>query len=312
MGFHSIRAAVIALICITGLSLPTVAAVAGEEGPRVKKRVAVFVFEDKTDRTYRWWNNKGVGEGVSDMLITELVKSGNYRVIERQELDEILGEQDLSAAGIVTAESAAKAGQVLGVELAVMGAVTEFGYKKSSTGGRIKGFGLGVKDQSATVALDCRMVNTTTGEIISAETVREEKSSKGIKVDTRKIDFKSEKDFDESLVGKAAREAVVGVIALIDKGAESLPWQAKVITEKDGTVYINAGASAGVQAGDLFVVYRAGEALVDPDTGLSLGSIDSKIGSIEVVKDDIGGGKAAQCKIVSGSGFQKGDSVRLE
>lgn len=279
---------------------------------RIKKRVAVFVFDDKTDRSFLWWNKKGVGEGISDMLITELVKSGKYRVIERQELDEILKEQNLGQSGIVTPESAAEIGKVLGVELAVMGAVTEFGYKKSDTGGRIKNFGLGVSSQSATVAIDCRMVNTSTAEITAAENIRKEKSAKGLKVDTQKIDFHSQKDFDESLVGKAARDAVEGVIELINKNAPNVPWQAKVVTEKNGQVFINVGSTSGIRAGDTFFVYRKGEDLVDPDTGLSLGSIDAKIGEIKVVNAELGEGKAAQCAIVSGSGFQRGDFVRLE
>ncbi|MCG8604430.1 hypothetical protein MJD09_05445 [bacterium] len=288
----------------------TVLAKDGE--PQIKKRVAVFVFDDKTDRTWRWWNKKGVGEGISDMLITELVKAGSYQVIERGELDQILKEQNLGTSGIVTPQSAAQIGKVLGVELAVMGAVTEFGYRKSKVGGRIKGFGLGVQDQSATVAIDCRMVNTTTGEIVSAENVRKEKSSKGIKVDTRKIHFKSQKEFDESLVGKAARDAVKGVIALIGESAPLIPWQAKVVTDQGGRVFINAGARTGIKAGNEFVVYRKGENLIDPDTGLSLGSVDSKIGIIKVTNPDVGEGKASECRVVEGSGFQRGDIVRLK
>lgn len=279
---------------------------------RLKKRVAVFLFDDKTDRSFGWWNKKGVGQGISDMLITELTKTGNYSVIERAELDKILAEQNLGAQGIVTSESAAQAGKVLGVEIALLGAVTEFGYKKSDTGGRFKSIGIGVQSQSATVALDCRLVNTTTGEIISAENMRKEKSSKGLKVNTRKIDFRSQKDFDESLVGKAARDAVKDVINLLDKKAPEIPWQAKIVTEQGGVVFINAGAESGVQTNDTFVIYRAGEALTDPDTGLSLGSIDSKIGSIRVVDNQIGNGKASKCQIVSGSGFERGDFVRLE
>ena len=283
-----------------------------DQKARIKKRVAVFVFHDKTDRKWRWWNNKGVGEGITDMLVTELVKSGNYRVIERQELDRILEEQDLGTSGVVTPESAAKIGRVLGVELAVMGSVTEFGFKKSSTGGRIKGFGLGVQNQSATVGLDCRMVNTSTGEIVSAESFRKEKSSKGLKVDTRKLHFNSRKDFDESLVGKAARDAVRGVIHLIDENAPYVSWQAKVVTEKNGLVFINAGTTSGIKSGDTFTIYRKGEELTDPDTGLSLGSVDTKIGRIKVTNPDIGEGKASECTILNGSNFQRGDFVRLQ
>lgn len=279
---------------------------------RFKRRVAVFEFEDKTDHRYYWWNRKSVGMGMSDMLVTALVKSNNYRVIERQELDQILREQKLGASGIITEQSAVQMGKLLGVELAVMGSVSEFGYKKSGIGGKVKRFGLGIQKQSAVVGIDCRLVNTTTGEIIASESVRKEKSAKGIKVDTDKIDFKSQKDFDQSLVGKATRDAINEVVKMIDKNVQSIPWQAKVITVKDGMVFINAGSTSGVIEGDIFYIYRKGEELIDPDTGLSLGSIDTKIGEIKVINANIGEGKASQCSIISGSGFQKGDFVRLE
>lgn len=283
-----------------------------DQKKRIKKRVAVFIFDDKTDKSLRWWNKKGVGEGIAEMFTTALVKTGHYRVIERRQLDQILKEQDLGASGIVTPQSAAKIGKVLGVELAIMGAVTEFGYKKSDTGGRIKGIGLGLQSQSATVGLDCRLVNTTTAEIIAADNVRKEKSSKGIRVSTRNLSFKSRKSFDESLVGKAAREAVKEVIKLIDKNAPNIPWQAKIVTVKGGQVFINAGSVSGIEAGDVFVIYQKGEELVDPDTGLSLGSMDTKVGTIKVTNPNIGEGKASQCSIVNGSGFNRGDFVRME
>jgi len=308
------RKNILVLICFTilisGFSVQAVEK--NDQKKRIKKRVAVFIFEDKTDKSFRWWNNKSVGEGVSDMLTTELVKTGNYQVIERQELDQILKEQDLGTSGIVTPQSAAEIGKVLGVELAVMGAVTEFGYKASDTGGRVKNFGLGVQSQSATVGLDCRMVNTTTAEIVTAENVRKEESSRGLRVSTPKVDFNDEKSFDESLVGKAAREAVQEVIHLIDRNAPNIPWEAKVVTVQGDKVFINAGSVSGIETGDKFVIYKKGQELIDPDTGLSLGSTDTRIGEIEVTNPDVGQGKAAQCRILSGSGFERGDFVRIE
>ena len=103
-----------------------------------KRRVAVFVFEDKTDHRYHWWNGQPVGDGMSDMLTTTLVKSGKYRVMERAQMEQLLKEQGLGMAGVTTPQTAAQAGKMLGVELAIMGAVTEFGYKKVSTGGALK------------------------------------------------------------------------------------------------------------------------------------------------------------------------------
>jgi len=114
------------------------------------------------------------------------------------------------------------------------------------------------------------------------------------------------------LVGKAAREAVKDVVKLIDKNAPNIPWQAKVVTVKGGRVFINAGSVSGIQTGDVFAIYQKGEELVDPDTGLSLGSMDTKVGAIKVTNPNLGEGKASQCSIVSGSGFNRGDFVRIE
>jgi curli biogenesis system outer membrane secretion channel CsgG len=80
---------------------------------------------------------------------------------------------------------------MLGVELAIVGSVTEFGYSKKDVGGSLKGFSLGVKKQKATVAVDVRLMNTTTGEILKAETVRKEESASGLRVGTPEASFKT-------------------------------------------------------------------------------------------------------------------------
>ncbi len=308
----------------------------------LKKRVAVFTFEDRTDKQFGWFDSRvHPGEGMSDMLTTALVKSGKYRVMERKEIDEIFKEQKLGQGGNqdvaqtvndffryimtggeegsggggqvqtgTTAESAAKVGQLLGVELAIVGAVTEFGYGSGGVGGSTSKLGVGVKSDKAVVAVDVRLIDTTTGEIVSAENVRKEKKKRGLSFRTNKVSFKNQNDFDDSMVGKATREAIEGIVELTDTYADSLPWQAKVVTMSGGNVIINAGAMSGVENGDRFIVMRAGEELIDPDTGLSLGSMETEIGEIEVVNNQMGSGKASQCKVLSGGGMERGDIIK--
>lgn len=279
--------------------------------PQLKKRVAVFTFEDKSEHGYRWWTGQGPGEGMADMLTTELVKSGKYVVMERTEISNIIEEQKLGQSGLVTQESAVEMGKLLGVELALMGAVTEFGWTKQDQGGRIRGVSVGVKRQKATVAVDVRFVNTTTGQILAADNVRKEKSASGLSISTPEIGFRDRTDFDNSLVGKATREAIEDILSLVDSQMESIPWEGKVILVRDGTIYIKPGSDAGVKVGDTFTVYSEGEELIDPDTGLSLGSAESKVGTIEVTSI-VTGGKAAIAVGKMGSGFKKGDLVRLK
>jgi len=279
--------------------------------PQLKKRVAVFTFEDKSSHGWRWWDGKSPGDGVADMLTTTLVKSGKYVVVERQEITQVLDEQKLGQAGLVTPQSAAEMGKLLGVELAIMGAVTEFGHSSGGTGGRVRGIGVGVKKQTATVAVDVRFVNTTTGEILAAENVRKEKSSGGLSISTPKFGFDNRNDFDNSLVGKATREAIDAIVGLVDAQMEQLPWEGKILMVRGNTIFIKPGSDAGVKVGDTFAVYSKGEELIDPDTGISLGSVESKVGTIEVTSI-VSGGKAAQAVIKLGSGFKKGDLVRLK
>jgi curli biogenesis system outer membrane secretion channel CsgG len=275
-----------------------------------RKRVAVFVFQDKSDRSVSWYDGKGVGDGMSDMLTTDLVKSGKYRVIERAEIDRIMNEQRFGQSGAVTAESAAKVGQLLGVEFAVIGAVTEFGKKDGNNDVGIRGVGLGLRQQGAVCAIDVRLVNTSTGEIIAAETIRKEKNKTGLSVSTNEFRFNNRDGFDQSVIGKAVRECIDGVMKLLEKSEAKVQWQAKVITVQGSDIFINSGANDGLASGKHFAIFKKGQALIDPDTGISLGSVDSQIGELEIVDPSIGGGKASKCRLVSGSGGEKGSIVR--
>jgi hypothetical protein len=69
------------------------------------------------------------------------------------------------------------------------------------------------------------------------------------------------------------------------------------------------GSEGNVAVGDEFVVFREGEELKDPDTGASLGSEETKVGSIKVIEDALKG-KASKAKIVDGTDFKVGDIVR--
>jgi curli biogenesis system outer membrane secretion channel CsgG len=277
---------------------------------QMKKRVAVFSFQDKTDHTWSWWDGRAPGDGMADMLTTALVKSGKYTVIERKEINAILDEQKLGQTGVVTEQSAAQVGKMLGVELAIVGSVTEFGYSKKDVGGSLKGFSLGVKKQKATVAVDVRLMNTTTGEILKAETVRKEESASGLRVGTPEASFDNESEFDNSIVGKATRAAIDDIVVLIDENSETVAFSGKILKVSGGEILFKPGQDAGVQTGQRFFVYSKGEDLIDPDTGLSLGSEEKKIGEIEVT--GFMGDKVSKAAVKAGSGFEVGNIVKMK
>jgi curli biogenesis system outer membrane secretion channel CsgG len=275
----------------------------------LKKRIAVVDFEDKSG----WGHN--IGTGLADMLVTDLVKSKQFMVIERQELAKIMEEQGLGMSGAVTPQSAAQVGQLLGVELMVMGSVSEFGEKKSGLGGSVGKLGIGGKftKRQARAVVDIRLVNTSTGEIVLAEKAEGEDGSTGLdNVRVEDIDFGNPTYWDNTILGKASRKAIDKCVKYISKTMEKIPWQGKIIkANDDGTVYMKPGSVGGVKIGMEFAVYSKGEELIDPDTGLSLGSEEQMIGKVKVAQD-IGDGKACKAIVVSGTGFKTGDVVRTK
>ena len=275
----------------------------------LKKRVAVMSFDDRVGYGHN------IGKGVSDMLVTALVESGRYLVVERSELDEILKEQGLGMSGAVTPQSAAQVGKLLGIEVMVTGSVTEFGEKKSEIGGGLGSFGgfnIGVSTKTARVAVDIRMVNVNTGEIVTAKAAVGEDATTGIdNVGISDIDFHNSDTWDNTQLGIASREAINHCVEYISEGMGNIMWQGKIIKASGSTIFMKPGSKGGVAPGMVFAVYRAGEELIDPDTGLSLGSEESKIGEIQYTAD-VADGRAGKAIIKSGAGFQTGDLIRIK
>ncbi len=272
---------------------------------QLKKRIAISRFED---RSGSGWH--GLGSGVADMLATALVKTGKFAVIERQELDKIVEEHKLGESGLVTAQTAPKVGQLLGAELFVVGAVTECGTKESNIGGGISVFGGGLKTKKARTVVDIRLINTTTGEIIASESEEGTESTTGVAVRYEDVDFNNQDSWDNTDIGKATREAVDKTVELISKNMEKVPWSGKIIkVNSDGTVLMKPGSEGNVDSGMEFFVFRKGEEIKDPDTGLSLGAEETKVGKIKATEDMLRG-KAMKATVLDGKDFQVGDIVR--
>jgi curli biogenesis system outer membrane secretion channel CsgG len=272
---------------------------------QLKKRIAISRFEDRSGSGY-----SHLGAGVADMLATALVKTGKFSVIERQELDKIVEEQKLGESGLVTPQTAPKVGQLLGAELFVVGAVTECGTKESNIGGGISVFGGGLKTKKARTVVDIRLINTTTGEIIASESEEGTESTTGVAVRYEDIDFNNQDSWDNTDIGKATREAVNKTVELIADNMKKIPWSGKILkVNTDGTVIMKPGSEGNVTPGMEFFVVRKGEEIKDPDTGLSLGSEETKVGKIKAT-DDMLNGKAMKATIIEGKDFKVGDIVR--
>ncbi len=272
---------------------------------------------------------KTVGAGASKMLETDLVKSGNFEVFTRQEMDKVLKEQALGQTGMITPQSAAKVGQMIGVNAIVIGTVTEFGEKKSGsqvsgqtmralTGGNqrnnrnqslagalLGAGGLGFSKAEARVVIDVQLIDTTTGRIILAESSEGVESSMGVSI----AGISTGTSIDDTQVGKALRKSIHKLVNAISKQMATMPWSAKIVKADGRTIIINAGMNANIPLGSVFLIYKKGEELKDPSTGESLGFDETLVG--EAIATQIME-RVTKAEVKSGAGFDKGDIVRLK
>jgi len=262
-----------------------------------KKRVAVVDFKVKS----RYGAGR-LGQAAADMLITELVKTKQFIVVERDKLKLLMKEQSLGMSGVVDPKTAAKAGKILGLNAIVTGSVSETGVKTDGTD-------IGIykrKTQSAEVTVDVRVVDVNTGRIILAD------SGKGTAEKTTEeyLGLGDRASHDETLADKALRAGIVQLLDNIIQQMAETEWSGRVAQVDGNTLYINAGRETGIEIGDVLDVFHPGKEIIDPSTGLSMGFTENLIGQATVT--GFFGEDGSTAVPNSGIGFQSNDIVRLK
>jgi curli biogenesis system outer membrane secretion channel CsgG len=277
----SIGRNVLAAVAVTLIALG-VAEYAYAQG---KIRIAVSAFENKV-KTPWWGPSWKIGEGLAEMLTSELSKTGQFIVVERQALGDIVKEQELGQSGLIRGETAARTGQILGAQIVVRGAVTEFEERASGGGAGIRfpRFGAEGSVSNAHVAVDIRLIDASTGQVIASHNAAKSAPSAGGGIGARvgTVTFGGDAFFQTPL-GQATRAAMQDALQFIMATAFKAVVPSFSIVKVEGqSAFINAGVNSNVRVGDVFMVYSKGEDLVDQDTGLKLGSDVRMVGSIQV------------------------------
>ena len=107
-----------------------------------------------------------LSRGIGDVVTNELFDLGRFRVVERQALASVLLEQDLGRTDRFEAQTVAEVGRLLGAELILVGAVSEFSLDRATAGGGVFGLVGGTTVTTARVGVDLRFVDSSTGEIV--------------------------------------------------------------------------------------------------------------------------------------------------
>lgn len=293
--------------CAPSKSIKTDHTTTVKQTPRVeskyigpKRRIGVVEFENKTV-----YGQRRLGQVASDILVTELVKSDRFIVIEREKLNKIMEEQRVQQSGTIDPQTAVRLGQILGLEAIVVGAITEFGVRKEGSDYLLAQS----KQQVAEANVDIRVIDVETGQVILAD------SGKGI-TKSKKATFLgmgTKGGYDETIEGEALRAAIVKFVENIVNQLNKKPWSATIADAYGDEIYINAGANSNVNIGLKISCYSQDKEIRDPKSNLIIGYREEYIGDFEIVRYC---GERGDCSIAKAIKMNKspksGDICRIK
>ncbi len=133
------------------LSLVPVLLSAQQRNQDTRPGIAVFPFANGGSYGQSKEDFDALERGIAGMMISELDQNPAARLVERQDIQRLLDEQNLSAQNRVDPQTAAKVGKLVGARYVVAGTFIDF---------------------YGDFRVDVRLVNVETGEIIKTESER--------------------------------------------------------------------------------------------------------------------------------------------
>ena len=205
-----------------------------------KPVIAVAEFKNETNAG--WWSG-GVGWELSGMLSNELVSTGDFKVVERTQIESVLAEQNMAASGRISPGTGAQIGKLTGAQYLIAGTVTSFEENTASTGGGISygGISLGGNKSEAYLAVDLRVINATTGEIDYVRTIEGRSKGGGVSIGVYRGGFGGALSNQKNTpVGKAIRAALVEITdylscVMVERGGCEAEYDAKEARRRQST-----------------------------------------------------------------------------
>ncbi len=198
-----------------------------------------------------------------------------FRVLSRDKatLGAILDEQNFAHSDLAKGDAAAS-GELNNANYLIIPTVIDFKFYRSNK--PLPNFDDKYKrTDSGLLLISAQMLDTSTGQIVTTFSLKATFATKAKVVN-----------------GAGGRPSSVYFTKMAKSVSASLASQfvAQVYPMKvvkrigNGQVIINRGQDGGLKKGDKLAVFSAGEELIDPDTGESLGSSEEYIGEVTVTR----------------------------
>lgn len=268
------------------LAALVVASVPTSQAYQTKIRVAIWDFENNAEA--RWWFRDQLNDAARNQIDNAFSEneelSSRFTVVEREKLAMVMKEQGLAQSGAVDAQTAAKVGQILGVKYIITGGIDKFAINQ--TRGGIGVIGGQMTNAEATISL--RFIDSTTAERVISISADGNVRKGGGRFRSANLSREDEWGIASEAMEKASQEVVKKLTEgnylerVVDAAGGGGGVDMRVIKVDGTTAYINVGRLSGIKVGDKFTIHRKGEDLIDPATGMNLGSTEKQVGTAVV------------------------------
>lgn len=198
---------------------------------------------------------------IRQQIIDSLSQTGRFTVLDRQFEGELQGELDMIESGQTAKTDFAKLGQALSADLVWVGVVNELAYNRNAR--KLQTSDRELVSYAGAWSVSQRMINLATRQILQSTTLRGEPPA--IAPTTLGTNFNEAgllKDMQAEIVKKATDAILLRTFPIS-------------IVERDGNnVVLSQGGSAVAENGR-YRVYLQGKEIKDPQTGQSLGNMES-------------------------------------
>ena len=262
----------------------------------IKPVVAVMTFENRANYAGKW----NLGEGMADVLITKLLATEMVTVLERADIDDVVGEIQRQDKDLFRDEGKVDRGRLKNARYIVYGAVTDFTIAGGASGWVGSGRNRGGGGRSvATVALHLRVADVQSGEIITSASGNGTAAASRLEATANYngLQFGGEA-FSRTPFGRATEKAMNKALGQVLKELPVDFWQPVVAEVANDIIVINGGENVGLVPGQLFYVRSEGRSITDPVTGNVIERVPGRVvGKVQIstVKN-----KSARARILKG------------
>ncbi len=129
------------------------------------------------------------------------------------------------------------------------------------------------------LGMTLRVVDTQTGQVLFATAERTATTEANGATDT----FGHTPDLGGTRLLQAAQTCIQTAAARLAHWFGDRPWIGVVAAVEGDRAYINAGSHRGLEVGMVLDVLASDQRLLDPETGLFLGSVTARIGQLRII-----------------------------